>query len=116
MAEEGNETCNLCYCTCTVTEAASGGAQGADSNTSPASGGEWFIKNGNVLNLAEMCWWARGRLSVFEFYKMYICLPIYCHKKKHSESQSPAAVFRRNAKQLKYNETGYYGLNSKWDK
>ena len=48
--------------------------------------GEWWIKQGNVLNLAELCWWAKDRLTAYEIYKLHICLPIYCHKKMSSES------------------------------
>ena len=110
MKEEENETCLLCYGA--EAAAAAPGAQEIIKMSPASGGGEWWIKQGNVLNLAELCWWARGRLSAFEIYKMYICLPIYCQKKKHSESQSKAAQLRRSAKQLKYIETDRFGLNS----
>ena len=42
---------------------------------------------------------------------MWISLPILAHKRKHSESNAPGAQRRRNAKLLKYQETGRYGLN-----
>ena len=44
---------------------------------------------------------------------MWISLPILAHKRKHSESNAPGAQRRHNAKVLKQQETGWYGLNSK---
>ena len=44
---------------------------------------------------------------------MWISLPILAHKRKHSESNAPKAQRRRNAKVLKQQETGRYGLNNK---
>ena len=62
--------------------------------------------------LAELMWWAYGLLTMYDLYKMWISLPIFSFRRKHSESQSEQAVFTRNAKMLRKAETGYYGLNS----
>ena len=84
MKEEENETCLLCYGA--EAAAAAPGAQEIIKMSPASGGGEWWIKQGNVLNLAELCWWAKDRLTAYEIYKLYICLPIYCHKKMSSES------------------------------
>ena len=81
----------------------------AESET-PATGGKWFIRAGNFMNAAELLWWASDTLTALELYKMYISLPVLAYKRKHSESQSSSATKRRNAKQLKFQETGRYGL------
>ena len=44
---------------------------------------------------------------------MWISLPILAYRRKHSESQSEQATLVRNAKQLKYAETGRWGLNER---
>ena len=77
----------------------------------PASGGRWFINNGNMLMLAELTWWARCSLTLFDVYRMWLSLPVLAYTRKHSESQSEQAQFVRNAKMLKKQEHGRYGLN-----
>ena len=79
MEEEKNETCLLCY---RKEEAAAfPGAQDI-SKMSPASGGgEWWIKEGNVITLPELLWGAKNQLSAFDIYNISLCLPVYCYKK-----------------------------------
>ena len=111
MAEEENETCLLCYGT--EEAAAAPGAQEV-SKMSPASGGgEWWIKQGNVITLSELLWWAKKCLLSKSTTYTFDCQCIATQK--HSESQSEKATFVRNAKTLKYNETGKWGLHGKWD-
>ena len=52
-------------------------------------------------------------MTMFHIYQMWISSPIFAHKRKHSESQSEQATMVRNAKMLKYAETGRYGLNER---
>ena len=76
MQEQKNETCLLCY---GKEEAV---AAPEISKMSPASGGgEWWIKEGNVISLSELLWGAKERLSAFDIYNIYLCLPVYCYKK-----------------------------------
>ena len=89
------------------TSPASGG------NQTPTSGGLWFINAGNMLCLAELVWWSRLDLSMYEVYRMWLGLPMLAHRRKHSESQSDQAQLVRNAKKLQHQEWGNYGLNSR---
>jgi len=66
-----------------------------------------------MMNLSELLWWACDQMTCFEIYKMYTCLPFLAYKRKHSESQSQQAVKTRNAKLLKFHETGRYGLHER---
>ena len=86
---------------------ASGGAQ------TPASGGTWYIRGGNLVMLAELVWWASEHMIMHDIYRMWISLPILSYRRKHSESQSDHAVRVRNAKLLKHAETGRWGLNER---
>ena len=79
----------------------------------PASGGKWFINDGNMMNLPELVWWGHKDLTFFELYRMWLGFPILATKRKHSESQSEAAQFVRNAKVLNAQETGFYGLHKR---
>ena len=81
---------------------------------SPASGGKWWIKQGNFLTLAELSYYAHKTLTMYDIYQMWISLPIFIHKRRHSESQAPPnAQHVRNAKVLKKQETGRWGLNER---
>ena len=80
---------------------------------SPASGGLWYVKRGNIVVLAELMWWAGRDLTCYDIYTLWASLPIFAHKKRHSESQAPHAVKTRNAKILRHAETGRWGLNER---
>ena len=84
-----------------------------DGPQSPASGGKWFINDGNMMNLPELVWWGYKDLTFFELYRMWLSFPILATRRKHSESQSEAAQLVRNAKTLNAQETGFYGLHSR---
>ena len=103
MEEEENQTTLLKL----EYDPASGG------NQTPTSGGQWSINAGNMLCLAEMVWWSRLDLSMYEVYRMWLGLPILAHRRKHSESGSEQAQMVRNAKKLQHQETGFNGLNSR---
>ena len=77
----------------------------------PATGGEWFIQKGNCITLGELFWKGRRFGSCHTLYGMWLSLPIFVHKRKHSESNSAGAQKTRNAKFLKHQETGRWGLN-----
>ena len=79
----------------------------------PASGGEWFIRSGNMITMAEMLWWMCDELTCFDIYRMYICFPYLAYRRKHSESQSAHATKVRNARTLQHSEKGFWGLSRK---
>ena len=106
METEGNETTLLKWVG--EYDPASGGMA-----QTPASGGTWYIRGGNMMMLAEIVWWACDDLTMYDIYRMWISLPILSYRRKHSESQSEHAVRTRNAKLLKHAETGRWGLNER---
>ena len=63
-----------------------------------ASGGHWYMKGGNYITLAEIFYIGMESLSCYDLYRAYKCLPIFTHKRAHSESHSPEATMRSNAK------------------
>ena len=77
----------------------------------PATGGKWFIRAGNWCMLPEVVSWAHQFMTMYDIYRMWTCLPILADKRVHSESQSENAQRVRNAKTLKFQEEGRYGLN-----
>ena len=79
MKEEENETCLLCYGA--EAAAAAPGAQEIIKMSPASGGGEWWIKEGNVITLPELLWGAKDKLSAFDIYNIYLCLPAYCYKK-----------------------------------
>ena len=103
MRHEGNQTKLMRW----ERDPASGGDQ------TPASGGSWFINSGNVIMLAELVWYAYDELTFYDIYRMWLSLPIFAFKRKHSENNSEKAQKVRNAKHLQHQETGYWGLNSR---
>ena len=66
MEDEGNQTTLLKW----ERDPASGGEQ------TPASGGKWFINDGNICMLAELVWWAHSRMTMYDLYRMWISLPV----------------------------------------
>jgi len=84
-----------------------------EPGTLPASGGNWFIRAGNCLVLAELFTWAHDNFSCHALYRLWLTLPILVQRRKHSQSQAPQAQKVRNARQLKYIETGRWGLNER---
>ena len=77
----------------------------------PASGGTNLqIRTGNLINLAELLHFGNKICTCHDMYCLWLTLPIFIHKKTHSMSQSPQAQLKRNAKVLRQQETGYYGL------
>ena len=75
-----------------------------------ASGGTWMIRGGNYITLAELFRFGCGICSCFDLYRMYVALPIFIHKRYHSQSNSAPAQKRRNAKILRNQEFGVWGL------
>ena len=75
-----------------------------------ASGGQWYMKGGNYITLAEIFYIGMESLSFYDLYRAYKSLPIFIHKRAHSESNSPEATMRSNAKKLHYKEKGKWGL------
>ena len=113
-----------------------GGSQplaGADPDLTPKHGidglvGDWlgwrkmFVVRAQTLSRThtprpqhktdQRAWHTYRQLKEMELCSRgWISLPILANKRKHSESNTAGAQRRRNAKLLKYQETGRYGLN-----
>ena len=69
-----------------------------------------MIRRGNYITLAELFKSVSLVCSCFDLYRTYADLPIFIHKRHHSTSNSAKAQLRRNAKQLRFQERGRYGL------
>ena len=82
----------------------------------PASSGgriraeDFSLRVGNFITLAELFDFGQDILSCYHLYMMYIHMGIYIYKKAHSESRTEHAIFRGNAKRLRYADTGSYRL------
>ena len=48
----------------------------AGGTQTPTSGGKWFIRAGNIICLAELIWWSREDLTMFELYRLWLGLLI----------------------------------------
>ena len=105
MHIEGNETCILSW-----------QKNKDDRDLTPASGGQWMLKRGKTVTLAQFCWWCKEHLTCHAIYREWLRLPICCHKRYHSMSHTDNAQKRRNARILHHSESGGYGLNGKPDK
>ena len=81
----------------------------------PAPGGKfpegtWFSKEGHLLTLAEMLRFGANVCTCYDIYRTWLNLPIFVHKKYHSRSTTEHGLARNAAKQLRFEETGKYGL------
>ena len=76
----------------------------------PASGGNWQIRHGQFITLAELFWFGKDLCSCYDIYRAYLSLPVWIQKRKHPASQNAPGTMRRNAKAFHYQETGMYGL------
>ncbi|CAK0883168.1 unnamed protein product, partial [Prorocentrum cordatum] len=74
--------------------------------------GNWQIRSGQFITLAELFWFGKHLCSCYDIYRAYLSLPVWIQKRKHSTSQSAAGVLRRNAKASRHQEEGKYGLPS----
>ena len=73
-----------------------------------APGGQWSIRTGNYITLAELFYYGGyvSNCTCFELYRLYLSLPIFIHKRAHSTSHTAEATRRRNTKALRYQEYG----------
>ena len=94
MKRQGNENNLLKW-----TSSASGGASGG-----------WWIRKGNYITLAEMLYFGGRTCSCFDLYRAYVSLPTFICKRYHSVSNAGGATKRRNAKGLRFQEGGQWGL------
>ena len=79
----------------------------------PASGGwQWSIVKGSVITLAELFMFARKLMSCYDIFQQYLDFEVLFLRRHHSVSHSGNAQIRRNAKALKFHETGRYGLDA----
>ena len=85
----------------------------------PASGGkqrleegDWQIRAGNYITLAELFKFGARHVTCYHLYQMYLSLDFYIHRRNHSLSTSDNAIRSQNAKALRHHETGYWGLPS----
>ena len=74
--------------------------------------GTFFYRTGNFVTLAEVFRFGCRTCSCFEMYRTFVNLPIFIHKKAHSQSNTEEGLNRRAAKMLHHQETGRYGLPS----
>ena len=82
-----------------------------DTPTQSASGEvRWLIRTGNYITLAELFQLGHDRLSCYDLYRTYLSLPVFISTRQHSTSHTADAQYRRNAKMLRHNETGRWGL------
>ena len=78
----------------------------------PASGGwwRWYIRRGNYVTLSEVFDLGCRIVSCYDLYCTYRSCEVWIHKRQHSVSNTPEAQLKRNAKQLRRQEHGYWGL------
>ena len=72
--------------------------------------GEWYIRGGNHVTLAELFNYGCQLCSCHFLYTLYLRQPIFVARKRHSESQTPEAMLTRNAHRLRHHETGKWAL------
>ena len=76
-----------------------------------ASGeGEWHIRVGNIITLAEVFEVGNDRVSCYDLYRTYIGMPVFFRTRAHPRSNAPEAQQRMNANMLRFNEHGRWGL------
>ena len=63
-----------------------------------------------MISLAELFYLGRANLACYDLYRLYVTLDIFIFKRFHSTSNTAGAQLRRNAKKLRYHETGRWGL------
>ena len=95
LSKEGNETTYVKFVP------APGG--------SPADG-TFYLKQGHLVTLAEMFRFGTQLCTCFDIYRTFVHLPIFVFKRAHSSSGSEPGQKRRQAKWLRHEETGRYGL------
>ena len=76
----------------------------------PPFSGKWLIRKGQYITLAELFHYGAALCSCFRLYRMYLALPLFITKKRHSQSRSENGAKRANAKRLHHAEAGRYGL------
>ena len=72
--------------------------------------GKWYIRGGNHINLAELFNYGCKLCSCHFLYTLYLRQPIFVARQWHSESKTPGAMLRRNAKSLRHHEAGKWAL------
>ena len=98
MDMEGNETSLLQYVP------ASGG------NDESFPNGQFYFKRGHFVTLAEVFKFGCRHCTCYDLYRTYVHLPVFIHRRGHSVSHSAEGTHRRNAKLLRHELTGHYGL------
>ena len=73
-------------------------------------GDQWFTLAGHFITLAEVFHRYAKELNCLDIYKMWLSLPMFAHKRVHTEPNSANAQLRRNARQYQHMQTGHYGL------
>ena len=71
---------------------------------------QWYIRQGNMISLAELFYLGRANLACYDLYRLYVTLDIFIFKRFHSTSNTAGGQLRRNAKMLRYHETGRWAL------
>ena len=68
------------------------------------------LKKGNYITSVEMLHFGGPTCSCFDIYRLYVSLPTFICKRYHSVSNSGGATKRRNARSLRFQESGQRGL------
>ena len=84
--------------------------QGHEHNLLKWKADDWWIRKGNYIALAEMLYFGGRTCSCFDLYHAYVSLPTFICKRYHSVSNTGGATKRRNAKGLRFQESGKWGL------
>ena len=103
MEQKGNRTLLLEWHPEPRSHPASGGIQ-------PFEEGWWGIRTGNYITLGGLFAFGAEQVTCYQLYKMYLNLDWYCYRKFHSVSTKEKAVKTQNAKELRYQEHGHFGL------
>ena len=74
----------------------------------------WFIQSGKMLTLTDVFRGGHKRLSCLALYELWLSCPILIHRKGHSESNTPNAAKRHNAKRLRRELGGSWSLRGEW--
>ena len=82
----------------------------ASGELQPLDEGDWEIRSGNYITLAELFSYGARKLTCFHLYEMYMCLDYYIHRKNHSEPTSEEAITKQKAKALHKQENGSWIL------
>ena len=74
----------------------------------------WFTKTGRMITPTDVFRSGHKCLSCLGLYELWLSCPILIHRKGHSESNTPNAAKRHNAKRLRRELGGSWSLRGEW--